>query len=147
MEILKKDSILFVRNGKIRINGKTESGDIRCTYFFKEKDGMYKETCEFTYSLHTLELISKDYDGEDHHYTYADQDEVPAPKRFVSFGMYWQEYGYQTIELPSHIDPDDRDAVIEYIRSVWDNIPLPEGSYVSGSDELDPESEIRVVRF
>ena len=58
----------------------------------------------------------------------------------VSFGMYWQAYGRQEIELPDEIDPDNLDDVKEYIRSIWDDIPLPPCDYVDGSDELDEES-------
>lgn len=62
----------------------------------------------------------------------------------VSFWMFWQESGRQTIELPDDIDINDAEAVRDYIASVWDDIPLPSGDYVSGSDELDPESIITV---
>lgn len=58
----------------------------------------------------------------------------------VKFGMFWQCYGYQTVELPDHIDADDPDAVKAYLESIWPDIPLPEGDYVPESDELDPES-------
>ena len=60
--------------------------------------------------------------------------------KYVSFGMYWQCYGRQTIEIPDDIDLKDINAVIEYIESKWENIPLPSGDYVSNSDELDKES-------
>ena len=62
----------------------------------------------------------------------------------VSFGMYWQSYGRQTIDLPDDIDTSDKDAVLEYIKSVWDDIPVPEGDYVSCSDELDEESPLEI---
>ena len=65
-------------------------------------------------------------------------------RRTVSFGMYWQVYGVQEIDLPDGIDTDDEDAVKDYIRSVWDDIPLPIGDYVSGSDELDEAGDIVV---
>lgn len=59
----------------------------------------------------------------------------------VSFGMYWQAYGRQEVELPDDINPNDEDEVKAYILSIWDDIPLPgEGEYVDGSDELDEES-------
>lgn len=58
----------------------------------------------------------------------------------VKFGMFWQCYGYQTVELPDHIDADDTDAVKAYLESIWSDIQLPEGDYVPESDELDPES-------
>ena len=62
----------------------------------------------------------------------------------VSFGMFWEAYGRQTIDLPDEIDANNQDAVIQYIKSVWDDIPLPSGSYVQESDELDEESDIMV---
>lgn len=58
----------------------------------------------------------------------------------VEFGMFWQAYGYQSIELPDEIDEKDMDAVKAYINEHWDEIPLPTGDYVTGSDELDTES-------
>ncbi len=61
--------------------------------------------------------------------------------RMVSFGMYWECYGRQTVLIPDDI-PDDEDSVREYILSVFDEIPLPAGDYVQGSDELDEESII-----
>lgn len=58
----------------------------------------------------------------------------------VKFGMFWQCYGYQTVELPDHINADDTDAVKAHLENIWSDIPLPEGDYVPESDELDPES-------
>ena len=54
----------------------------------------------------------------------------------VSFGMYWQSYGRQEIDIPEMQAED----VIPYIKDHWDEIPLPEGDSVMGSDELDEES-------
>lgn len=54
----------------------------------------------------------------------------------VSFGMYWQTYGRQEIEIPEMQAED----VIPYIKDHWNEIPLPEGDYIPGSDELDEES-------
>lgn len=63
----------------------------------------------------------------------------------VSFGMVWQAYGRQTIALPDEIDGNDREAVIQYIKSVWDDIPIPvPGMYLYETDELDEESIIKV---
>jgi len=53
-------------------------------------------------------------------------------------GTFWQVYGSQVIELPDEITT--RDEAIDWIRDNFDDIPLPEGSYVTGSDELDEES-------
>lgn len=60
--------------------------------------------------------------------------------KMVKFGMFWQCYGYQTVELPDNIDTEDADAVKAYLESIWEDIPLPEGDYVPESDEFDPES-------
>lgn len=58
----------------------------------------------------------------------------------VKFGITWMTYGEQIIDLPKWINPDDEIGVIDYIESVWETIPLPEGSYVSYSDALDYEN-------
>lgn len=47
-------------------------------------------------------------------------------------------YGYQQMEIPDM--PEDE--VAAYLKSIWDNIGLPEGDYISGSDELDEESVV-----
>lgn len=65
-------------------------------------------------------------------------------KAYVTFGMLWTCYGHQTVELPDSIDPNDKEAVLKYIESIWDDesiydIPLPDGDYVPGSDVLDTE--------
>ena len=57
----------------------------------------------------------------------------------VRFGMCWQCYGYQDIELPDNVDANDEGAVKAYLESIWADIPLPDGDYVSGSDEPDYE--------
>lgn len=62
----------------------------------------------------------------------------------VSFGMCWELYGRQTIDLPDSVNANDPDEVIAYIKSVWENIPLPNGDYVSESDKLDEDSDIEV---
>ncbi len=70
---------------------------------------------------------------------------IKVRKNRVSFGMYWQCYGRQEIVLPDDIDPKDRDAVLDYIRSQWDQIPIPgDGEYVSCSDELDDETLLEI---
>ena len=66
----------------------------------------------------------------------------------VTFGMVWQMAGKQTIMLPDDIDPNDQDAIREYIQENWDSIPIPadgEGDYISGSDELDETVEFIVT--
>ena len=76
----------------------------------------------------------------------SEESEKPnyGDNNHVQFGMFWQSYGRQSIKLPSHINPADMEAVIAYIKSVWDDIGIPDGSYVSCSDELDEESNIVV---
>lgn len=64
--------------------------------------------------------------------------------KHVEFGMYWGKYGRQRVQLPDNIDPKDKDAVISYLKSIWDDIPIPGGTYVPGSDELDEESIFEV---
>ena len=56
----------------------------------------------------------------------------------ISFGMYWQAYGRQSIEIPDM--PEDE--IQEYLEDHIDEIPLPEGDYIQGSDEIDKESII-----
>lgn len=62
----------------------------------------------------------------------------------VSFGMHFEVYGRQTVELPDDIDPKNKEAIIKYLKDNWDDIPLPTGDYVSGSDNLDEEGEFFV---
>lgn len=63
----------------------------------------------------------------------------------VSFGMFWQVYARQTVNLPDDIDPDDDEDVKSYIRSVWDSVPIPrDGDYILGSDEFDEESILEI---
>lgn len=54
----------------------------------------------------------------------------------ISFGMYWQVYGRQIMEIPDIPEED----VSDYLEEHWDEIPLPSGDYVTGSDELDYDS-------
>lgn len=69
-------------------------------------------------------------------------------KRRVRFGVAFESYGYTDIEIPDDLDvdgPNGRENLIGYIRSKWDDIPLPsDADYVAGSDELDEESDIEV---
>ena len=58
--------------------------------------------------------------------------------RPFSFGMYWQVYGTQTVNVP--INLNEKEA-LEYVKKHWDEIPLPEGDDVSGSDEIDEDSD------
>ena len=54
----------------------------------------------------------------------------------VTFGMTWTVYGRQTISLPDEVDENDLDAVRQYISSVWERVPVPDGNYIVGSDDL-----------
>jgi len=67
-------------------------------------------------------------------------DPEPSKPKSVTFGMAWEEYGHQTVDLPDNVDPDDLEAVKSYLLSIWDDIPLPDDhDYVSGSDHLDED--------
>lgn len=66
--------------------------------------------------------------------------------RKVNFAMYWQMYGRQSVPLPDQIDPNDEEAVKEYLRDVWDTIPLPSGDYLMDSDKLDEDAELFVEK-
>lgn len=58
----------------------------------------------------------------------------------VRIGMYWQVYGTQIVNLPDDIDIGDHDAVVNWVCENFDDIPLPDGDYVYGSDGFDEES-------
>ena len=61
-------------------------------------------------------------------------------RKCVTFGMVWQSFGVQSIDLPDDIDENDKNAVIAYIKDHWAEIPLPDsGDYIADSDELDEE--------
>lgn len=61
----------------------------------------------------------------------------------VRYGSSWQMYDNDQILLPEDIDPQDKDAVIEWLKGVWEDIPLPSGgSYIQDSHELDEESVV-----
>lgn len=65
-------------------------------------------------------------------------------KKTVEFGMVWQCYGRQTVELPDDIDSTDINAVKNYIKSIWKDIELPEGDYLPESDELDEDGDFDI---
>lgn len=56
--------------------------------------------------------------------------------RPFSFGMYWQVYGIQTVNVP--INLNEKEA-LEYVKKHWEEISLPEGTYVCGSDKIDED--------
>ena len=58
--------------------------------------------------------------------------------RPFSFGMYWQVYGTQTVNVP--INLNEKEA-LEYVKNHFDEIPLPEGEYVWGSDVIDEDAD------
>lgn len=66
-------------------------------------------------------------------------------KKQVAFGMFWQMYGTCVVDLPDEINEKDAGAVLDYIREHWADFPLPAGSYVLESDELDEGAEIIVT--
>ena len=57
--------------------------------------------------------------------------------REVTFGMIWQCYGRQTVEIPDDIVVNDDDDIRGYLESIWKSIPLPDGDYVEDSDTID----------
>lgn len=64
----------------------------------------------------------------------------------VKFGIIWSVYGKQTVDLPDDIDKNNIEAVKKYIQSIWADVPLPEGDYISGSDVLDEDGEIEIIQ-
>lgn len=59
----------------------------------------------------------------------------------VNFGMYYQMYGRQKIEIPDDENIKTVEDAAEYIKDNWNDIPLPtNANFVDGSDELDEES-------
>ena len=65
--------------------------------------------------------------------------------KVVSYGAFWQEYGRDSIKLPDDVDGNDKKAVLEYLESIRDDLPLPSGEYVCDSFEIDPESIVLEV--
>ncbi len=62
----------------------------------------------------------------------------------VEFGMIWRMYGKQTMEVPDEITTIQQ--VRDYLRTHWDEIPLPDdGDYDPDSDELDEVEEINFI--
>ena len=54
----------------------------------------------------------------------------------AKFGMYWQVYGYQTVDLPENITTEE-DAV-DWINDNFRDIPLPDDvDYLQDSDGWD----------
>jgi hypothetical protein len=64
----------------------------------------------------------------------------------ATFGMYWQNFGTVTIDLPDNVDASDIDAVEDYIDDHLDEIPIPsECSLVAYSKELADDTEIEII--
>lgn len=61
---------------------------------------------------------------------------VSKTKKFY-FGVYWTEYGTQTIDVPANFTLKEAER---YVKDHWDKIELPEGDYVTDSDEPDFEN-------
>ena len=65
----------------------------------------------------------------------------------VRFHMYFEVVGYGELDLPDDIDPDDEDAVKQFIEDEWPDIPLPplsECEDIPESCEFDWEAPIEV---
>ena len=60
----------------------------------------------------------------------------------IYFPMYFEAGTYQELDLPDNIDPEDGDAVREYLNEVWEDIPLPDNGEweYGGSCEFDWEA-------
>ena len=58
--------------------------------------------------------------------------------RPFSFVMYWQVYGTQTVNVPIYLNEKE---ALEYVKNHFDEIPLPEGDYVCGSDVIDEDAD------
>lgn len=66
----------------------------------------------------------------------------------VRFPMYFEVVGYQEIDLPDDIDPNDIEAIKEYIDDEWPDIPLPpreDWEELSDTCEFDLESRIEIL--
>ena len=57
----------------------------------------------------------------------------------VSFGVVFQSYGTQTIDLPDSVAAKNEEAIKEYVESIFPELPLPEANYIPESDEIDWE--------
>ena len=67
----------------------------------------------------------------------------------VRFPMYFECVAYQEIDLPDYIDPDNEQAVKDYVESEWWDIPLPDENkweFVDGTCEFDPEGIYSVIK-
>ena len=58
----------------------------------------------------------------------------------VTFGMYWQVYGSKELEIPDSFRNKTDEEIQKFIMENWDDIALPKGDYVPGSDEPDFEN-------
>ena len=67
----------------------------------------------------------------------------PEETKKFQFGMVWTVSGQQTIDVPKSLSAKE---ALEYVKSHWDEIPLPTDSeYITDSDFLDEESEYGFV--
>ena len=53
--------------------------------------------------------------------------------KVVRFPVYFEAIGYHELELPDDIDPDDDDAVRQFIDDNLDNIPIPKNHTIINS--------------
>ena len=58
--------------------------------------------------------------------------------------VYFEAVGYHDLELPDDIDPDDDDAVRQFIDDHWDDVPIPEDHEVVGGYNFDWDSYIEI---
>ena len=66
----------------------------------------------------------------------------------VRFPIYFEVVGQGELDLPEEIDPDDEDAVKDYIESQWEEVPLPDicdVEYIQESCVFDREAYIKII--
>ncbi len=55
----------------------------------------------------------------------------------VNFGVWYKSYADICLELPDEYKNSSNEEIEDYIRSHWDNVPIPKGEYVPGSEDPD----------
>ena len=64
--------------------------------------------------------------------------------KIVRFPVYFEAVGYHELEIPDDVDPDDDDAVRQFIDDHWDEVPIPEENEFVGNMGFDWDSYIEV---
>ena len=55
----------------------------------------------------------------------------------VYFGVSYEVYGTVGMEIPDDYKNKSDEEIQAYIKEHWDEVPLPDGDYVSESDKPD----------